>query len=174
MAIVAGIVVAIVALAGVALTLLTLPGIWIAILCAALVQWWYIVEYGTELLSWWTLGTCVAIAAAAEIIELFASAAGAKRAGGTKRGAIGSVIGGVVGAIAGSILIPVPVIGTLVGAAAGAGSGALLLEKAGGQKTWTQSGKIGAGAAAGRLVASVVKTSLAGVVAVILIVGVCW
>lgn len=168
MAILAGIVVVICSLAGVALTLLTLPGIWLAILAAGLVQWWHIVRYDVPMFSWWTLGVCVGIGAAAELIELFASAAGAKKAGGTRRGAIGSVIGGVIGAIGGSIAIPIPVLGTIVGAAAGAGAGALLLEKAGGEKTWTQVGKIGAGAAAGRLVATIIKSSLAGLIAAIL------
>jgi hypothetical protein len=73
-----------------------------------------------------------------------------------------------VGAIGGSFAIPIPVLGTIVGAAAGAGAGALLLERAGGKKTWMQSGKIGAGAAAGRLVATIIKSSLAGLIAVIL------
>lgn len=168
MTIVAGIVVVICSVAGVALTLLTLPGIWLAILAAGLVQWWSIARTDEAMFSWWTLGVCVGIGAAAELIELFASAAGAKKAGGTRRGAIGSVVGGLVGAIGGSIAIPIPVLGTIVGAAAGAGAGALLLEKASGEKTWVQSSKIGAGAAAGRLVATVIKSSLAGLIAVIL------
>ncbi len=168
MSIVAGILVVVCSLGGVVLTLFTLPGIWLAILGAGLVQWWSIATDRGEIFSWWTLGACVAIGVAAELIELLASAAGAKKAGGTRRGAIGSVIGALVGAIVGSFAIPVPVLGTIVGAAAGAGGGALLLERSGGRKTWTQSTKIGAGAAAGRLVATVIKSGLAGVIAIIL------
>lgn len=168
MSIVAAILVVVSALGGVVLTLFTLPGIWLAILTAGLVQWWSLATGRGEVFSWWTLGTCAAIGIAAELIELLASAAGAKKAGGTRRGAIGSVIGALAGAIVGSIAIPIPVLGTIIGAAAGAGGGALLLERAGGRKTWAQSTKIGAGAAAGRLVATVIKSGLAGVIAVIL------
>ncbi len=153
-------------LCGIALTLLTLPGIWFAVLVAGLAQWWSIAQRGEAMFSWWTLGACVVIGIAAEVAELLASAAGAAKAGGTRRGAIGSVVGGVVGAIGGSFFIPP--LGTIVGAAAGAGAGALLLERAGGTKTWKQSGKIGAGAAAGRLVATIIKASLATLIAVIL------
>ncbi|MFN7021118.1 MAG: DUF456 family protein [Phycisphaerales bacterium] len=163
------------AILGVALTLLTLPGIWFAILVAGLAQWWSSTRTGgEEMFSWWTLGVCVGLGIIAELIELLASAAGAAKAGGTKRGAIGSVIGGIFGALAGTILIPVPVVGTVVGAAAGAGLGALLLEKAGGVKTWTQSGKVGAGAAAGRLVATVVKSGFAGAIGLILSIDAIW
>ncbi|MCC6322771.1 MAG: DUF456 family protein [Phycisphaerales bacterium] len=160
-------------LLGVALTLLTLPGIWFAILCAGLAQWWSMSGGrwgggGEQMFAWWVLGTCVGLGVCAELIELFASAAGAAKAGGTRRGAIGSVIGGLFGALAGTFLIPIPVVGTLVGAAAGAGLGALLLERAGGQKTWKQSTVVGAGAAAGRLVATIIKAGFAGAIALIL------
>ena len=162
----AAILVTLSALAGIALTLLTLPGIWFAILVAGLAQWWQIAQRGTEMFSWWTLGTCVALGIMAELIELFAAAAGSAKAGGTRRGAIGSIIGGVLGAIVGSFFLPP--LGTILGAAAGAGVMALLLERSGGKKTWAESTKIGAGAAAGRLVATICKTSIAALIAVIL------
>lgn len=169
--ILAGIVVVVCSLAGVALTILTLPGIWLAILAAGLVQWWHIARYDEPMFSWWTLGIAVGIGVVAELVEFLASAAGAAKAGGTRRGAVGSVVGGLVGAILGSVAIPVPILGTVVGAAAGAGVGAFALERAGGRKTWMESTKIGAGAAAGRLVATAVKSGLAGVIAVMLSVG---
>lgn len=168
MSLVVAITVCLTSLCGIALTLLTLPGIWIAILVAGLAQWWSIAQRGELMFSWWTLGACAAIGIAAEVAELLASAAGAAKAGGTRRGAIGSVIGGVVGAIGGSFFLPP--LGTILGAAVGAGAGALLLEleHSGGRKTWKESSKIGAGAAAGRLVATIIKASLATVIAVIL------
>jgi uncharacterized protein YqgC (DUF456 family) len=154
------------ALIGVALTLFTLPGIWFAILIASLAQWWHHAHYNEWMFSWWTLGVCVGLGLVAEAVELFASAAGAAKAGGSKRGAVGSIIGGLVGAIAGSFVVPI--LGTIIGAAAGAGLGALLLEQASGKKTWTQSTRIGAGAAAGRLVATILKAGFAGLIALIL------
>lgn len=154
------------ALAGVALTVLTLPGIWFAILVAGLAQWWHMARYGEVMFSWYTLGACVLLGLVAEAIELFASAAGSTRAGGGRRGAIGSVIGGFAGAIGGSLVMPL--LGTILGAAIGAGLGALLLEQAAGTKTWTQSAKIGAGAAAGRFVATLFKAGFAGLIAIVL------
>ncbi len=169
MTIIAGIMVAISAILGIVLTLLTLPGIWFAILVAGLAQWWHMARFNEPMFSWYTLGTCVGLGILAEVVELFASAAGAAKAGGTRRGAIGSVIGGLVGAIGGSFVVPL--LGTIIGAAVGAGTGALLLERAGGKKNWKQSTKVGAGAAAGRLVASVLKTGFATVIAIILAVA---
>jgi hypothetical protein len=67
-----------------------------------------------------------------------------------------------------------PPLGPLIGAALGAGAGALVLERAGGRKTWVQSTKIGAGAAAGRFVASLLKTGFAVVIALVLVVAVVW
>lgn len=156
------------ALLGVALTILTLPGIWLAIIAAALAQWWHMSRYdGALMFDWWTLGICVGLGLIAEVIELLASAAGAAKAGGTRRGAIGSVVGGFIGAIGGTFVLPVPVLGTIVGAAAGAGAGAVLGERTG-ARTWKESGKVGVGAAAGRFVATIVKGGFAMVIAAIL------
>ncbi|HYE02895.1 MAG TPA: DUF456 family protein [Phycisphaerales bacterium] len=161
----AGLIVAAACLLGVALTAATLPGIWLAILVAAACHWWR-----GDLYSYWTLGVAAGIGLLGEIAEFAASAAGAAKAGGSRRGALGAVIGAVAGAIFGSALIPIPVVGTILGAAAGAGAGALLAERHAG-KTWTQSTRIGAGAATGRLVATILKVLFAVIVALILTVG---
>lgn len=163
-----GLGVSVLAWAGVLLTAFTLPGVWIALLAAGAAQWWSIVQRPEPMFSWWTLGTCVAIALLAELVELGASAVGASKAGGTKMGAIGSVVGAIVGAIVGSFVIPVPVVGTIIGAALGAGGGALLMEKHLGEKTWQEAGKIGAGAAIGRLIATIAKIAFAAIVASVL------
>jgi uncharacterized protein len=169
MVIAAGILVTLVAIVGVALTLLTLPGIWVAVAAAVLAQWWHMERYdGTLMYSWWVIGVVIGLAVLGEVVEMFASAAGAAGAGGTKRGAIGSVVGGLVGAILGTVLLPIPIVGTLVGATVGAGLGAVIAERHGGRKTWVESGKIGAGAAAGRLAATLAKASIAACVAVVL------
>lgn len=118
--------------------------------------------------SWWTLGIAAGLALIAELVEFGASAVGAAKAGGTRRGAIGSVIGALVGAVGGSVIVPI--LGTIIGAALGAGIGALLFERHDGRKSWKDASKIGAGAAAGRLVATLAKVVIACVVAVMLIV----
>ncbi len=154
---------------GIALTALLLPGIWLMLLGAGLAQWWHMAQYGTEMFSWWTLGICVGIAAAAEIIELIASGLGASKFGGTKTGAFWSVVGALIGALAGSLVLPL--VGTIIGAAIGAFAGALLGEKVIKKRTWGEASKSGAGAAIGRLAATLVKVGLAAVVAVVLSVG---
>ncbi|MBY0313367.1 MAG: DUF456 family protein [Phycisphaerales bacterium] len=154
---------------GVLLTAFTLPGIWFALLAAGAAQWWSIAMRPEPMFSWWTLGVCAALALTAELVEVGASAVGAAKAGGTKKGAIGSVIGAILGAIVGTFALAfLPVLGTIIGASIGAGLGALLLEKHLGEKTWQEAGKVGAGAAIGRLLATVAKVAFAAVVATVL------
>ena len=156
---------------GVLLTAFTLPGIWIAIVIAGLGHAWYASRLGTPLFSWWTLAACVALGVIAELAELGASALGASKVGGSRQAAMASVIGAMVGALLGTFVIPIPVVGTIVGAAIGAGAAALLTERHLGEKTWTQAGKVGAGAAAGRLVATLLKVGIAAMIALILTVA---
>lgn len=165
MSILAGVIVAIGALLGIVLTLLTLPGTWFAVLVAVGCELWR-----PELFSWWTLGAAIGVAAVAEVLEIFASAAGAGRAGGSKAAAIAAVIGSIVGAIVGSALLLFP-IGTIAGAIIGAGLAAGLVERGKSGKSWRDSARVGTGAATGRFAATVVKVSLACVIAAILIVA---
>ncbi|HPO92663.1 MAG TPA: DUF456 domain-containing protein [Phycisphaerales bacterium] len=176
--------VAIGCLLGVLLTVLTFPGIWFMVLAAALAQWWSYEQLPgagiagaapdpaspavaqSLMFNWWVLGTAAALALLGEIIEFFASALGAAKAGGTRRGAIGSILGGLIGAIAGTMILPI--LGTILGAALGAGVGALLFERHAGRKTWKEATKVGAGAAAGRLVATIAKAAIACAVALML------
>lgn len=164
----AGLAVCLSGIVGVVLTALTLPGIWFSLLCAALAQWWSISHSGAAnpMFSWWTLGVCFALGVIAELVEIAASAFGAAKAGGTRKGAIASVIGGLLGAIIGSLILPL--VGTILGAALGAGLAALLVERHGSDMSWAQSGKVGAGAAAGRLAATLAKIAFAIVIAIIL------
>ena len=111
----AQIVVVLMALAGVLLTVMTLPGAWIAIAAAIGCQFWQ-----PGLYSWWTLGAAAGLAAIGEVLELVASAMGASKAGASKKGATGAVIGSIVGAIAGSFVVPI--VGTIVGAVVVAGA----------------------------------------------------
>ncbi len=164
----AAITVIVAAFAGVALTILTLPGIWLALLVAVGCQLWR----DQELFSWWTLGAVAAIGVVAEVLELAASAVGSTKMGGTKRGAVGSLIGAIVGALAGTMFIPVPVLGTILGGAIGAGLGAVLFERHGGRMGWKDSMKVGSGAAAGRFIATIMKAGFAFAAAVVLTVGV--
>lgn len=153
------------ALFGVILTVLTLPGTWVAVLAALGCQIWQ-----PGLFSWWTLGVAIGLAVLGEVLEIGASAMGAGRAGASKRGALGGVVGSILGAIVGSMVLLFP-IGTIVGAVVGAGLGAAIVERGSAGKTWAQSAKVGTGAAAGRFAATVLKTGIAMAIAAILGVG---
>ncbi len=162
MDILAGILLALFGLVGVALTLLGFSGVWLTILVALLVEWWRPDgQFGT-----WTIVIAVFLGVLGEAIEFGASAVGAGKAGGSKRAGVGAMVGGLLGAIAGTPLIPIPVLGTLVGAVVGAGLGAMVMERTKPERTWGHSLRVGQGAAIGRLVATVVKTTLAAAVAV--------
>ena len=161
----AALILSVVALAGVILTLLTLPGTWLIVLAALLIKLWQ-----PERMSWWIIGIAIGLAALGELVELGASALGAAKGGATKRGALGAVVGSVVGAIVGSIVPPFP-LGTIVGGVLGAGLGTFLVEKGVAARTWGQAARSGGGAAAGRLVATLAKTSIACAIAIIVTVA---
>ena len=147
-------------LTGVVCVLLALPGIWLMTLIAAMCMWWQ-----PEIISWRAVLTLVILGIVSEAIDLFASAAGAKKFGGSKRGALGAIIGTIIGAIAGGVflsVIPVVgwVIGPILGGIMGAGVGALIVERGIVKQTWGDSMKSGGGAAAGRAVSIFVKLGL--------------
>lgn len=182
--VVVGVCVGVIAWAGVLITALTLPGLWLSILGAVMAQWWSISMWGgyggqairpggAQMFSWWTLGACVAIGVIAEIVEMVASSYGAAKAGGSKLAGIASIGGAIVGAILGTMLIPVPVLGTILGAAVGAGVLAMGTEKGIKRKNWGDSTRVGASAAAGRLVATVIKVALSAIIALAITLDVC-
>ncbi len=156
-AISAGLVFLLVGVAGVLLTALTLAGLWLPILCAIIWQVFF-----PETFSLWTLGGCTLICLGGEAVELLGAAHGAKRSGGGRAAAWGATIGSFLGAILGSLVFPI--VGTILGAVVGAGVGALSAERGIAAKPWRQSLSSATGAAKGRALALVVKTAIAGVV----------
>jgi len=160
---VAASIVALASLIGVALTLLTFPGIWMMVIVALLCKWWQ-----PELFSWWTLGTALGFAGLAEIVDTFASAAGAAKAKGSKTAMLASLVGAIAGGILGTVLIPIPIAGTIIGGIAGAGLAAGAAERAVKNKGWSDSWRVAQGAAVGRALSLVAKTIIAVVVALIL------
>jgi uncharacterized protein YqgC (DUF456 family) len=176
-------------LLGLAMALLTLPGVWLMLLVAMLLQWWSIAGTTPQvidatlatvnataavptapLFSWWTLGACFALAVLGEILEAVASAATTRTAGGSKTSAALSIVGGLLGAIVGTAFVPP--LGTLVGGVIGAGAGAVLGEKAIKKKDWDASLKAGAGAAVGRVLATIIKIFIALTVGASLLIAV--
>lgn len=162
--------------------ILSIPGTWIMLLLALLIQWldplWLPqAADGTQphTFRWWLLGVCAVLALAGEAIELAAGAAGAKSGGGSRRGVIGALLGGIIGAIALTPLIPIPVLGTLIGAIIGTFAGAVIGETTGAQpKTLTGSVTPAFGATIGRVIGTVGKMAVAIVIWLALSVAVFW
>jgi len=152
-------------LVGVGLTLVSLPGLWFSIGVAIVVVIWR----GRDLISVEVLIVAVLLGLLAELIELVASAVGAKKTGGTRPGAWGALIGAILGAIMGTVFLAfLPVLGTIIGGVVGAGTLAMIAEIGISRRTWKDSAKVGAGAAVGRVVALVVKGGLAAVIGILL------
>jgi hypothetical protein len=143
-----------VCLLGVALTAVALPGTWLLVLFAAGVKLWQ-----PEAISWWTFAALVLLGGLGELIEFFASAIGARKAGASRRGAIAAMVGSLVGAIVG--LGFVPPIGPIVGGALGAAVGAIGVERWWQKREWKESVRAGTGAAMGRVFATVAKVLVA-------------
>jgi len=163
----AGVILIVATLLGTALTLMTLPGLWLIVLCG-LVLW--AIEPG--LFSVWTVVVVVLLGIAAEVIELLAGSAASSLAGGGRRAAVGAAVGGLVGAIVGTIVLSfLPVIGTVIGAMAGAGLGAAAMEPSAVEMTRGRRVRIGSSAAVGRFASLMVKTAICAVMGVVLIVG---
>jgi hypothetical protein len=149
-------------LAGVLLTILTLPGVWITLAVAIACQF----IFPEPPFSWYTLGICTALALAGEVYELFAAPAAARRKGAGHSGALGSLVGSIAGAIIGAMVIPI--VGAIPGAVLGAGLGALSLERGIAGKSWSASASIATAAATGRLIATLLKVALAAGIAIAL------
>jgi uncharacterized protein YqgC (DUF456 family) len=163
----AAVVITLLAPLSVALVLITLPGTWVLLALAAVLELWR-----GDLIGWDTLGACAALALFGEIVEFAASALGAAKAGGSKRAAVGSMLGALVGAILGApLLFP---LGPIIGGAVGAGVGALIAERTVPTRGWKHSAKVGTGAAIGRLIATACKSAIAAIVAIIVVVAVWW
>jgi uncharacterized protein YqgC (DUF456 family) len=150
--------------------LLGLPGNW-AMIVAALV-FWYFMPLGRTNFHWGVLVGLVVVAVLGEVIEFAAGAAGAAKAGGSKRSAAlaiaGSLLGGIVGMLVGT---PVPVIGSVVaailGASLGAMGGAMLGEHWKG-RTQEEGLKVGQAAFWGRLWGTLGKVACGAAMLVIL------
>lgn len=158
---------ALIGLVSLALTLVGLSGVWLIFLAAIGLQLWRPETYQTP-----TLVAAGVLGLVGEIVEITASAALAKRAGGSRSAAVWSVVGGLAGALLGSVFIPIPVVGTIAGAVIGAGLGATLAHRASPDMPWKDAARVGRAAASGRLLAIGVKGVIAVVVTILLVVGV--
>ena len=157
------------------------PGIWLLIGMALLVEWadhWYLGP-GQTTFEWGVVIACLLLAGLGEILEWVGGIAGAATGGASRRGLVGALIGGILGGILGAIvltpLIPIALAGLLVGAVAGTFLGALIGElSAPRSPTVKESLRPAAGAALGRVLGAMGKTSAGLVVWILLVVSAFW
>ena len=147
-----------------------LPGNWLIVICTCLFAWW---RADDGVFSFYTLLTITVLAVIGELIEFFAGAGGAKKAGASWRGSIGAIIGAVTGAVVGTFAIPVPFLGTLIGACTGAAIGAWSLELTGGRKL-QDSFRYGIGAGIGQFLGITSKFILGVIIYLIVAVAAFW
>jgi hypothetical protein len=144
-----------------------LPGLWLLIGIAALVQLMDAIPFtGAAPLhfGWTILGVCIAIGVVAELVEAAAGAAGAKAGGATRRGMVGAFVGGIAGAILLTPIIPIPIVGTIAGGLIGSFAGAWIGEaQAEHRRHPEEKMRAALGAAAGKLAGTFGKLA-AGVV----------
>jgi hypothetical protein len=170
---------ALIGLGCVALVVFQLPGAWIMLALAVVIELfdqWYLSDEPAITFGWWWLGVCAALLGLGELIELVATVVGAKKGGASRRGMWGALIGGIVGAIGLQGVLPfLPIFGALVGAIIGTFVGAVIGEISGEQpQTIKGSVKPAIGATIGRVVAAMSKVGIALVVWIVLCVAAFW
>lgn len=138
-------------LLGLTMTVMTLPGLWLMVAAAAGYAW---LTHGAYI-AWRTLAVLLALALVAEVVETASAGAGAKRAGGGRRGLWGAIIGGILGGIF-LTFVPIPIVSTFIGVCLGTFLGAMVGELSGGRELGS-SAVIGVGAAAGRVKGTLLK-----------------
>ena len=163
----------VIVIGGWGLTLFGLPGNWL-ILLASIGFDWLLRSSRWEI----TLPLIIALAILAivgEAAEFLAGSLGVAQKGGSRLSAVlallGSGIGGILGAFVG---IPLPIIGTIVGvlffASAGALVGAMIGEDMQG-RDFRESFGVGMAAFWGRLLGTLAKTLIGGVMVAVALVG---
>ena len=144
-----------------------LPGNWLIVATAALYAW--LIPEGNWAIGWPTVAVITGLALLGELAELVASAAGVKKVGGTRLGAVLALIGSVIGAFAGIFIgVPIPIIGSVVAALLFAGLGALagaMLGETMQGKSLAASWKVGQAAFWGRLIGTFAKALIGAVMA---------
>lgn len=145
-------------------TLMALPGNWLILFITFMFSIHFPVTSSLHV-GWGVLITMGLLATLGEVLEFFLGAASLAK-GGSKRGALWALIGSIIGSFLGAAgLSIVPILGTAVGlvlgAALGAMGGAILGERSLGKDS-SESMRLGKVAFWGRLLGSVSKILIAG------------
>jgi uncharacterized protein YqgC (DUF456 family) len=152
-------------LAGVAITLLGLPGLWLMVGSMAIFAW---ITQSHQFVGKESLIALLLLGLVAEVLEFVAGAAGSKAAGGRKRGMIGAIVGTFIGGILFSF-VPIPIIATIVGACLGAFIGAAIMELT--DRDLMHALRVGTGAAKGRLWGIIIKLGIGLVMLIIIMIA---
>ena len=152
------------------LVLFTLPGNWLMLATTYLFAWW---QWDDGLFSWPLLIAVTVLALIAEIIEFFAGAGGAKKAGAGWLGALAAIGGAIIGALIGTFAIPIPVFGTMLGACLGAGLFTWIAERITG-KEHNASVRSGVGAGTGVLVGTLSKFGIGCLIWLLITIAAFW
>jgi uncharacterized protein YqgC (DUF456 family) len=150
-----------IAMCALALVAVTLPGLWVMTAAAAI----YALLTHERHLGFKSLAALFFLSLGAEILEMTAGGAAARKAGGEPRAAIGALLGGIVGGIVGSFVFPL--VFTMVGVCLGSFVGAAGFEFLGGGDTG-HSLDVGWAAAKGRFVGVMLKLAV-GIVMFLLV-----
>jgi uncharacterized protein YqgC (DUF456 family) len=151
---------ALICLASIFVVPLGLPGTFLMVVAAILFD-----AFLSTGIGWVAIGTGLALAILAEVLEWTMSAKFAIKYGGSKRAGWGAIIGGFLGAFAG---IPVPVIGSMIGAFGGAFLGALIAEWSQPDANASSATRVATGALIGKAAATAMKLGIAFTIAFLL------
>lgn len=169
------IVFALLGLACVFSVIITLPGTWIMLGVAVLIELLdstYMTEVYPVTFGWPALAACVTLALFGELLEFIAGALGARVGGGTTRGMAGAIVGGFVGGIVLTFALPVPLVGTLIGSLIGTFLGAMMAEITAEQAMSLYGSVLPAiGATFGRILGTVAKVGIAMAIWLVLVVA---
>ncbi len=143
----------VVALLGLILIPLGLPGNWLIALAGLISPLWL----GG---GWLPFSVLFGAALLVEIADTVMAAKFAKAGGAGRSGMFGAFVGGFVGALSLTFLIPIPVVGTLFGAAAGAFLGAVAFEMIFAGRSWNELMGAGWGAFFGSLAGKGLKLAV--------------
>jgi hypothetical protein len=152
--------------AGLLLLAFALPGLWLMTAACGI----YALFTHEHYIGGHTLLFLFGVTLLADIADMAWSKLAMRRAGGSRRGAIGGIIGGIIGGFA-SILVPIPVLATIIGICLGVFIGAAIGELTGGRSP-THALGVGMAAAKGKLATYVVKLAIGcAMILVIIVMG---
>lgn len=152
------------------LVLVTLPGNWLMVISTCLFAWW---RWEDGFFGWPFLLTITVLALIGELVEFFAGAGGARRAGSTWKGAVAAIVGAIVGGITGTFVLPIPLFGTLLGACFGAGLLTWVVERSAGKERQS-SVRSGIGAGKGVLLGTLSKFAIGCVIWLTILIAAIW